>query len=1159
MPETIERMTPMPLGRVERSATFAFCPKECADQGNSAMGYLGLGTMAGAFDMSFSTNATVELFSLDPNASTAKPSNILEKAGSDAESHERFHRLVWGALPATGSDYPLGVIAGGLVDGSVNLFNPQKLFSPNSGPESSALICPLKKHRGAVKGLQFNPFSGNLLASGGEDGDVCIWDIANPTKPTLFPALKDSGMQKGEITALSWNHKVQHILASTTSSGSTIVWDLKRQRQVISFSDSSGGNMGKRCSALQWHPEIATQLIVASDDDRFPVLQVWDLRNSISPCREFRGHDKGVLSLAWSTLDSSLLLSTGKDNRTLLWDAHAGEILSEMPRSQNWNFDAQWCPTVPGWFATSSFDGVVSVYDVVQGMGASQGATDEGSAAGGEYDFGAQHQQQQAGLNQAVAKRAPKWMGRPCGAAFGFGGKVISFSKAQAAPGGSSSGAQPGPSTSKVTIASVPGDDSLVSYATELTSLISECTKDTMVAFCEKKGAAGQEKELWDFMRILFEGDTRKLLLEHLGFKPPEPKEPPIAAEAQQANGLVTAAGNLSLDGNLDEINQQLAQPEPAEAFNDEDFFDNLQGVPSPLPSPVKKEEPEVPQEAEAPPPAAKEAQQEPPESLDPVDREIKHALFVGNYEGAVDVCLGAGKMADALLIASVGGADLWAKTQKAYVKQNSKGYMKVLLSIMENDLKALVEHQHPQSWRETLALVCTYSQSEEWADLCSNLGDLLLTRGGDIDSAVLCYICAGNLDSAVRLWSQSIDLAQDKTQLHSVMEKSIVLSLATEHQGSQAYGDLLNMYADLLASNGQINEALSFLNSIPGELSESTTILRDRLSQAGARLEAADQAAATTTAASVGSQDYATQDYSQQGYGGQQQGYVDPASQQQQASYSSYQDQSYSNYQATPQYSQPVSYNQPTYGGGSGGYGQSQGYYQQQPAAVPSQPSAYDQQYQQQQQQGGYGQQQQQAYAPSQGAAPISAAPPAQPTLFNPMAATPAPAAAAQQPQQMNMFTPQSAVQGRPSAAPQSQSGAPKAETKPSAPQAPANISIATADVSKVATDLKPAVSCLIESYNICAKAYEGNPGKKREVDDNSRRIGILFFKLNIGDVKPSVRAQLLDLCRALAARDFASASKIHISLTTTDFDECGQWLTALKRIIKTRQTLGQ
>jgi hypothetical protein len=30
----------------------------------------------------------------------------------------------------------------------------------------------------------------------------------------------------------------------------------------------------RRCSALQWNPDVATQLIVASDDDRSPSLQV---------------------------------------------------------------------------------------------------------------------------------------------------------------------------------------------------------------------------------------------------------------------------------------------------------------------------------------------------------------------------------------------------------------------------------------------------------------------------------------------------------------------------------------------------------------------------------------------------------------------------------------------------------------------------------------------------------------------------------------------------------------------------------------------------------------------------------------------------------------------------------------------------------------------
>lgn len=48
----------------------------------------------------------------------------------------------------------------------------------------------------------------------------------------------------------------------------------------------------KRCSVVQWNPEVATQLMVASDDDQSPSLQLWDLRNSVSPIREYHGHAK---------------------------------------------------------------------------------------------------------------------------------------------------------------------------------------------------------------------------------------------------------------------------------------------------------------------------------------------------------------------------------------------------------------------------------------------------------------------------------------------------------------------------------------------------------------------------------------------------------------------------------------------------------------------------------------------------------------------------------------------------------------------------------------------------------------------------------------------------------------------------------------------------
>ncbi|CAA2986443.1 transport SEC31 homolog B [Olea europaea subsp. europaea] len=69
-----------------------------------------------------------------------------------------------------------------------------------------------------------------------------------------------------------------------------VVWDLKKQKPVISFSDS----IKRSCSVLQWNPEVATQLIVASDEDSSPSLKLWDMRNIMSPVKEFVGHTKAL-------------------------------------------------------------------------------------------------------------------------------------------------------------------------------------------------------------------------------------------------------------------------------------------------------------------------------------------------------------------------------------------------------------------------------------------------------------------------------------------------------------------------------------------------------------------------------------------------------------------------------------------------------------------------------------------------------------------------------------------------------------------------------------------------------------------------------------------------------------------------------------------------
>lgn len=84
-----------PLKQIERSATVGFCP-------TVGRPLLAAGTVAGAIDMSFSTSAVLEIFSLDFASGDEAP--VL--AGSVVVP-ERFNRLAWGTAPSEASHMPV--------------------------------------------------------------------------------------------------------------------------------------------------------------------------------------------------------------------------------------------------------------------------------------------------------------------------------------------------------------------------------------------------------------------------------------------------------------------------------------------------------------------------------------------------------------------------------------------------------------------------------------------------------------------------------------------------------------------------------------------------------------------------------------------------------------------------------------------------------------------------------------------------------------------------------------------------------------------------------------------------------------------------------------------------------------------------------------------
>lgn len=80
------------------------------------------GTVAGIMDLNFDASTRLDLYKLD-----LRNSKTEAKLLGSTNVADRFSKLCWSS---TGSNqtYPNGVIAGGLANGSINIFDPSKIM-----------------------------------------------------------------------------------------------------------------------------------------------------------------------------------------------------------------------------------------------------------------------------------------------------------------------------------------------------------------------------------------------------------------------------------------------------------------------------------------------------------------------------------------------------------------------------------------------------------------------------------------------------------------------------------------------------------------------------------------------------------------------------------------------------------------------------------------------------------------------------------------------------------------------------------------------------------------------------------------------------------------------------------------------------------------------
>jgi len=182
----------------------------------------------------------------------------------------------------------------------------------------------LQGHRKEGYGLAFNARQEGLLASGSDDGLVCVWDIAAPLRDGRreLPPLSTCSGHTNVVEDVAWNAVAPTVLASVSDDCTLKVWDMRDctrpQSSIVAHP--------REVNAVQFNPFSQHILATGSADQ---TAAIWDTRNFKCALHHLVGHQGDLFSVQWAPFRDTILATSGADRRICLWDlSRIGQSLS---------------------------------------------------------------------------------------------------------------------------------------------------------------------------------------------------------------------------------------------------------------------------------------------------------------------------------------------------------------------------------------------------------------------------------------------------------------------------------------------------------------------------------------------------------------------------------------------------------------------------------------------------------------------------------------------------------------------------------------------------------------------------------------------------------------------------------------------------------------